>query len=64
MPLETFLNDLTFHDLRHEAISRMFDTGMRIPEAMVVTGHQTVNHLFRYVQPQSDKASKANKWGK
>ena len=58
------ISDLTFHDLRHEAISRMFDTGMRIPEAMVVTGPQPVNQLFRYVQPQSDKASKANKWGK
>ena len=55
---------LTFHDLRHEAISRMFDKGVKISEAMVVSGHQTVNQLFRYVQPQSDKASKVNKWGK
>ena len=44
------ITDLTFHDLRHEAISRMFDSGMKIHEAMAVSGHRTASQLFRYVQ--------------
>ena len=47
------INDLTFHDLRHEAISRMFDNGMKIPEVMAVSGHRTAGQLFRYVQMTS-----------
>ena len=30
--------DLTFHDLRHEAISRKFEFGMTIPQVMVISG--------------------------
>ena len=44
------LDDLTFHDLRHEAVSRMFDSGMKIHEVMAVSGHRTASQLFRYVQ--------------
>ena len=44
------INDLTFHDLRHEALSRMFDNGMKIHEVMAVSGHRTASQLFRYVQ--------------
>ena len=44
------ITDLTFHDLRHEAISRMFDSGMKIHEVMAVSGHRTASQLFRYVQ--------------
>jgi integrase len=43
-------NDLTFHDLRHEAISRMFESGLKIPQVMAISGHQTASQLFRYVQ--------------
>ena len=44
------LDDLTFHDLRHEAISRMFEKGLNISEVMAVSGHRTASQLFRYVQ--------------
>ena len=44
------LDDLKFHDLRHEAISRMFENGMSIPQVKATTGHRTVSQLFRYVQ--------------
>jgi len=44
------INDLTFHDLRHEAISRMFDNGMKIHEVMAVSGHRTASQLLRYAQ--------------
>ena len=47
------ITDLTFHDLRHEAISRMFDNGMKIHEVMAVSGHRTASQLFRYVQMTS-----------
>ncbi len=53
--------NLTFHDLRHEAISRMFDKGVKISEAMAVSGHQTASQLFRYVQPLSEEALEVNK---
>ena len=44
------VDDLTFHDLRHEAISRMFEHGLTIPEVMAISGHRTASQLFRYVQ--------------
>ena len=47
------ITDLTFHYLRHETISRMFDRGMKIHEVMAVSGHQTASQLFRYVQINS-----------
>ena len=42
--------DLTFHDLRHESISRKFESGMNIPQVMAISGHRTASQLFRYVQ--------------
>ena len=41
--------DLRFHDLRHEAISRMFERGMTVEEVMPVSGHRTLDQLSRYV---------------
>jgi integrase len=47
------ITDLTFHDLRHEAISRKFESGLSIPEVMRISGHQTASQLFRYIQLSS-----------
>ena len=44
------ITDLTFHDLRHESISRKFESGMSIPQVMAISGHRTASQLFRYVQ--------------
>ena len=41
--------DLRFHDLRHEAISRMFERGMTVEQVRVVSGHRTLDQLSRYV---------------
>jgi integrase len=49
------ITNLTFHDLRHEAISRMFDGGMKIHEVMAASGHRTAGQLFRYVQIAGSK---------
>jgi integrase len=43
------ITDLRFHDLRHEAISRMFERGMTVEEVMPVSGHRTLDQLSRYI---------------
>lgn len=42
------VEDLTFHDLRHEAASRLFEMGLTIPHVAAVTGHATWQSLQRY----------------
>ena len=42
------LSDLRFHDLRHEAISRVFELGLNIPEVAVISGRRDPRMLFRY----------------
>ena len=39
---------LRFHDLRHEAISQLFELGLSVPEVAAISGHRTVSQLFRY----------------
>jgi len=43
------LNDLHFHDLRHEATSRFFEhTDLDVMEIKAITGHKTLQMLARY----------------
>jgi integrase len=42
------ITDLRFHDLRHEAVSRLFEKGLSIPEVSSVSGHRNVAMLSRY----------------
>lgn len=42
------LQDIRFHDLRHEATSRLFEKGLNVMEAASVTGHKTLSMLKRY----------------
>lgn len=42
------IEDLRFHDLRHEAISRFFEIGLGVPEVAVISGHKDARMLFRY----------------
>jgi integrase len=43
------LDDLHFHDLRHEATSRLFErTDLRDIEIASITGHKTMDMLKRY----------------
>jgi len=39
---------LTFHDLRHEATSRLFERGYGIHEVRAITGHKNLATLSRY----------------
>ncbi|MHB1543730.1 MAG: tyrosine-type recombinase/integrase [Gammaproteobacteria bacterium] len=46
---KTGITGLTFHDLRHEAISRLFeDTDLDIMEIRAISGHKTLQMLTRY----------------
>jgi integrase len=42
------IQDLRFHDLRHEAISRLFERGYQIHEVAQFTLHESWNELKRY----------------
>jgi integrase len=39
---------LHFHDLRHEAVSRLFERGLSAEEVMAISGHRTYSMLARY----------------
>lgn len=41
-------DDLRFHDLRHEATSRLFEAGLSIERVALVTGHKDWKMLRRY----------------
>ena len=42
------ITGLTFHDLRHEGTSRLFEAGLAMMEVASITGHQTLSMLQRY----------------
>ena len=42
------IGGLTFHDLRHEATSRLFEKGLNPMEVAAITGHKTLQMLKRY----------------
>lgn len=43
------IKDLHFHDLRHEAISRLFELGsLNVMEVAAISGHRSMNMLKRY----------------
>ena len=41
--------NLVFHDLRHEAITRLFAEGYKAEEVMLFSGHTDMKSLLRYV---------------
>jgi integrase len=42
------INDLRFHDLRHEAVTRLFERGLSIAEVAAISGHKELRMLSRY----------------
>jgi integrase len=48
------IEDLHFHDLRHEAISRFFEAGLTIPEVALISGHRDPRMLFRYTHLRAE----------
>lgn len=58
---KTGIKDIRFHDMRHEATSRIFEKGLDIMEVSAITGHKTLSQLKRYthLRPE-DLAKKLN----
>ena len=48
------ITGLTFHDLRHEATSRLFEKGLGLMEVASITGHKTVQMLKRYTHLRAE----------
>lgn len=42
------IEDLHFHDLRHDGVSRLFEIGWNIPHVAAVSGHRSWQSLKRY----------------
>ena len=49
------MNEVRFHDLRHEAISSFFEMGLTVPEVAMISGHRTLSMLMRYSHGQLDR---------
>lgn len=55
------IEDLHFHDLRHEAISQFFEKGLTVPEVASISGHRDIRMLLRYAHADKGKlAAKLN----
>jgi len=54
----TKIDDLHFHDLRHEAISRFFELGLTTPEVALISGHRDMRMLFRYSHADRERVLK------
>jgi integrase len=50
---ELGIKDLHLHDLRHEAISRLFEADYRIEQVALVSGHRDWASLKRYTHPRA-----------
>ena len=50
-----FIKDLHWHDLRHEACSRLAEQGWTIQQIQMISGHKTLQSLQRYmhIRPES-----------
>lgn len=46
------IEDLHFHDLRHEATSRLHALGLNVIDLAAITGHQELQSLKRYTHPK------------
>lgn len=48
------IKGLHFHDLRHEAISRLFEKGLSIPEVALISSHRDYRMLARYTHLRAE----------
>lgn len=52
------IQGLRFHDLRHEATSRLFEKGLNPMQVASITGHKTLQMLKRYTHLQAEDLAK------
>ncbi|MEB8536430.1 site-specific integrase [Acidithiobacillus ferriphilus] len=50
--------DLRFHDLRHEATSRLFEKSLNPMQVAAITGHKTLQMLKRYTHLRAEDLAK------
>lgn len=48
------LSDLHFHDLRHEAVSRLVEAGLSDQEVAAISGHKSMQMLKRYTHLRAE----------
>ncbi len=48
------IDDMNFHDLRHEATSRFFEKGLNPMQVAAITGHKTLQMLKRYTHLKAE----------
>ncbi|WP_250062593.1 site-specific integrase [Stenotrophomonas mori] len=59
---ELGIQDLRFHDLRHEAVSRLVEAGFSDQEVSAISGHKSMQMLKRYTHLRAeDLVSKLDK---
>jgi integrase len=46
--------DFRWHDLRHEATSRLFEKGLNPVEVATITGHKDTKMLMRYTHLRAE----------
>lgn len=51
---------LTWHDLRHEGVSRLFEAGYRIEQVALVSGHKDWKSLKRYTNLRPESLTEAH----
>lgn len=56
------IEDLHFHDLRHEGVSRLFEMGRGIPQAAAVSGHKSWSSLKVYANHLRQTGDKYAGW--
>ncbi|WP_426398374.1 tyrosine-type recombinase/integrase [Ralstonia sp. R-29] len=49
------IKNFHFHDLRHEATSRLFEKGLNVPEVASIIGHKDTRMLMRYTHLDASK---------
>ncbi len=52
------IEGLHFHDLRHEAISRLFEHGLNTAEVALISGHRDFRMLARYTHLKAEDVAK------
>jgi integrase len=52
------IHGVRFHDLRHEATSRLFEKGLNVMEVASITGHKTLDMLKRYTHLRAEDLAK------
>ena len=52
------IENLRFHDLRHEATCRFFELGLNVMEVAAITGHKDLRMLQRYTHLRAEDLAK------